>query len=365
MLLFDLIIKSCLIALKKQGSNGSFKSGCNGPYNDQETPVRNTSHWLITLLKGYELTGEPKFKLAAERAANYLISQDACPMDASFFCRKNPQKDFCNGLIGQAWVIEALTTASRILNDERYIRKAEKVFCGHFFDENLGLWKILNVDGSYAGFDLTFNHQLWFAMSGALIGNALGGEIMKQVECFLDRAVDAHFRIAFNGRIIHLLSLDTAKYKAVRAVNTIFHPIKYQKMKTRMKYKEIGYHAFNLYAFAVLYAKLPEHPIWTSKKFIRSLSYIGSKEFIDGIDNNLFGYPYNPTGFEIAYILQEFCAILSKHHRTIEWWISQQLIRCFDFDSGLMMKNTADSDTHAARLYEATRLDNFTISLTQ
>lgn len=37
---------------------------------------------------------------------------EARPMAATFWHRKNPEKDACNGLIGQAWTIEALTMAA-------------------------------------------------------------------------------------------------------------------------------------------------------------------------------------------------------------------------------------------------------------
>ena len=82
-----------------------------------ETPVRNTAHWLITMLKAYEISNETKFKDSAWRAVQYLLSPSARPMNATFFCRTNPEKDFCNGLVGQAWIIEALAIAGMKLED--------------------------------------------------------------------------------------------------------------------------------------------------------------------------------------------------------------------------------------------------------
>ena len=45
-------------------------------------------------------------------------------MNATFYCRLNPEKDFSNGLIGQAWVIEALVEAHKLTKEDSYIEKA-------------------------------------------------------------------------------------------------------------------------------------------------------------------------------------------------------------------------------------------------
>ena len=118
MFLSDIIMQTSRAALQLQRADGSFPEGCNGPYHDSETPVRNTAHWLITMLKAFEISqAKPDFIDSAWRAVQYLLSPSARPMNATFFCRTNPEKDFCNGVIGQAWVIEALAIAGRKLND--------------------------------------------------------------------------------------------------------------------------------------------------------------------------------------------------------------------------------------------------------
>ena len=53
MYLSVIILKSSEIALKKQHENGSFPEEHNGPWYDQDTLVRNTAHWAITLHKAY------------------------------------------------------------------------------------------------------------------------------------------------------------------------------------------------------------------------------------------------------------------------------------------------------------------------
>src|SRR5690625_349836 len=98
--LYDLLLKSTCSAKFTQKDDGSFPSGHNGPYKDSETPVRNTSHWLITLLKAYEITEDNSYLDSAYKALNFIMSAEARPMNATFWHRKNPEKDFANGLIG-------------------------------------------------------------------------------------------------------------------------------------------------------------------------------------------------------------------------------------------------------------------------
>ncbi len=56
MLLSNIIQQSSKAALQIQSDDGSFPPGHNGPYHDQETPVRNTAHWLFTMLKACEIS---------------------------------------------------------------------------------------------------------------------------------------------------------------------------------------------------------------------------------------------------------------------------------------------------------------------
>ncbi len=116
--------------------------------------------------------------------------------------RNNPEKDFSNGLIGQAWVIEALDYAARKLGDDRLVKLAEDVFLRHPFDERKGRWQVVNVDGSYDPVDMTFNHQLWFAAAGSFLKE--NSRIRQQVRRFMD-TLDTNLEIYDNGLIVHAL----------------------------------------------------------------------------------------------------------------------------------------------------------------
>ena len=71
----EFIVKVAEKAIENQNDNGSFSPGHNGPYHDPETPVRNSSHWLITFAKCYDLTGNSIFKDKIYEIAQYLISK--------------------------------------------------------------------------------------------------------------------------------------------------------------------------------------------------------------------------------------------------------------------------------------------------
>ena len=70
--LYQLIEFSAAAAIALQAPDGAMPPGHNGPYHDPETPVRNTSHWLITFLKAHDISGRKQF-LEAVRCSHHLI----------------------------------------------------------------------------------------------------------------------------------------------------------------------------------------------------------------------------------------------------------------------------------------------------
>jgi len=367
MFLSEIILQSAEAALQLQLTDGSFPPGCNGPYRDPETSARNTAHWLITMLKAYEISNESRFKDSAWMAVLYLNSPSVRPMNATFFCRTNPEKDFCNGLVGQAWIIEALTIASMKLEDHKYIELAEKIFMLHPFNDKAGLWRRVNVDGSYNCFDMAFNHQLWFAAAGSMLNDVSYNPIKAMIVRFLDCVLESHLSIDTSGRIIHqivkpvpTLSRPRKIYNLLRSSFRRHNKADYRESDW-LTNKEVGYHAFNMYAFSMLKQYIPEHPLWQSTKFMLTLQYLNKEEFISGLENNLYGYTYNLSGFEVAFTIQEFRSILS-FSKSEQWWVDQQLQRCYDIDSKMLNRATEDKETLSARLYEATRLKDIEVS---
>jgi len=331
--------------------------GHNGPYHDPETPVRNTGHWLITFLKAYDTSGAGLFLEAARKAVAYLRSGEARPMGATFWHRKNPQKDACNGLIGQAWTIEALAAAAQALEMPELISLAQEVFLLHPFDENVGLWQRVGVDGTYLSFDLTFNHQLWFAAAGGLLTQHAASEVNTRVRRFMDR-LENHLHVYPSGLICHPLTL---RFSWQQWLRNLFNRLRQSaQARKHLAYKAVGYHAFNLYGLALLKQCYPNHSFWHSAKFEATWRYAQSEAYRRGLEGNKYGYPYNPPGFEMAFALQVFAENTRQEQ---SWWLSEQLRRCYDFESHLMSFGTKDPMTHAARLYEVTRLSDLTVQI--
>ena len=359
--LYDVIIKSSIKAIYLQKNDGSMPPGHNGVRFDPETPVRNTGHWLISFLKAYEITNEKKFLFSAERAVNYLLSKNARPMGATFWHRKKPEKDFCNGLMGQAFSIEALAIAYDILKIPECLRVAEEVFLLHPFDENVGVWQRVGVDGSYLSFDGTFNHQLWFAAAGGLLKNISDEPIIKhRIDTFMSK-LNNTLSLYCCGLIRHPLITNNSSAREV--LNNTFKMISSYKKK-KIKHA-IGYHNFNMYALAILKQVYSNHPFWKSAKFKAVLNYMMSDKFWKTIIDESFSMPHNPAGFDTAFIEMIYAlhTFTNSDKEKLEELLTIQFQRTFNFEDFLMNKRTVDPLTQAARLYKATRLPNLLISV--
>ncbi len=368
--LHDVIVTSARAALGMQKNDGSMPPGHNGPYHDPETPVRNTSHWTITFLKAWKISGDKRFETAARHAVDYLMRDELRPQGHSFLQRTKPNKDACNGVIGGAWTIEALVTAGERLGVPEAIDLASQVFLLNPFDQETGLWRIIETDGRDLGFDMIFNHQLWFAAAGGMLVQHGNQSIAINVRRFLDR-LDGNLALYPDGLVKHFVGGTSARDSASiigRAKILTVRLIKRRRLRTLndadLHYRAVGYHSFNLYAFGMLAEAIPDHPFWQSERFSRALRYVESGSYRDGIDQNKYGYPYNPPGFEIPYAKSVFASSFTTGDQSDpETWVSEQLRRCFDFGSSQMSLGTADSLTHAARLYEATRIPNVRLAL--
>lgn len=364
----DLIIECSSAFLARQREDGSFPAGHNGPYYDEQLPVRNTSHILILLLKAYNISGDARYLKSARRAAEYIADEARRPMGANFWSRKNPVRDFSNGLIGPAWIIEALTYASGYFEDLELNQLAVDVFLLHPFNPQEGVWQSVNVDGSHGPVDDTFNHQLWFAAAGGMIaGNP---EISRQVGVFMDH-LDANLGIYGNGLIIHSLK---PRHKLKRVVKDTLRFIRGRAYTNTVINKAITYHAFNTYGFSLLFEHAKDHAFWSSDKFKKILRFLESDLYVEGLDYFLtdrepdgvtlpfskYGYAYNPPGIEVVYTIQSFPEHFKVSPEAVAGsWLDRQLRKTFNWDTGFMEMNTDDPVTLASRIYELARVNNY------
>mgnify|MGYP001189240708 FL=1 len=363
MKLHELIVKVAETGLQSQSSDGSMIPGRNGPYNDIETPVRNTSHWAITFVKAFQLTSEEKFKKAALACTGYLSGQKARPYGKTFWHRKSDSKDKCNGLIGQAWSIEAIAIASNTFNIPELTDLATEIFDLHPFDTKRKLWHRVETDGEILTIDETFNHQLWFAAASSIIKGENDEDIHDIIKLFIGgikeninqygsgligQSIKTKKRPPYDKNPIMFLKKSMAKI------------IEFKRKRDWILYKSIGYHAFNLYGLSMLKNNIECSNIWPENIVSKALEYAKSSDFANQLEGNEFGFPYNPPGFELPFALIKLDK--STNTETFTNVVSKQLSMCFDFDNYSMDINTKDPVTHAARFYEATRLPNLSVT---
>jgi len=355
--LYNILIQSAEQALKKQVEDGAMPSGHNGPYFHPETSIRNTAHWLIAFLKVYKITNEKKYLIASEKCLEYLIKNKPRYNYCHRFSEGFGGGDKCNGLIGPSWVMEAFLEFSREFKRKDLSEVASEIFLLHKFDEKLGLWHRREIDGKILPIDWTFNHQLWFASLGSMFDKNLYPEIHKQVEIFIEKITE-NFNIYSNGLIWHPVAKISLNFKGLKDFLAKIKSLTIDNEKNVNK--AIGYHQFNLYAFSILKNNYPEISFWQSEKFRKALKFIESEEYEKGLINNKYGFDYNVAGIEMAYILKVFKKDSEELQKK---WLEKQFKRNYDFRSNILCKNTDDSETLSARIYEATRLDNIDLEL--
>lgn len=363
--LHKLLIESASQGCQLQSSDGSMPPGHNGPWGDPETPARNTAHWAVTFLHAFRWSEDVRYRVAADRACSYLVSPAILPMDGAFWCRRNPEKDFSNGLIGQAWVLQALALGAHILERADLAAAAQSVFLRHPYVEHRHLWRNLNVDGSYGPLNHTFNQQLWFAAIGSSLCFFTGHN--HQID---DRVSDFFANYHSNlgqcrdGLIEH----------RVRSRKSILTLVKERVSRSAGRtdsqlLRAVGYHSFNLYGLALAHelGALSPGRRGPDPEVEAALHFAITPGYSRLLEANPYAYAYNPVGIEVAYALVAFADTyrqwLADPGEDARQWVETQLKRHFCGATRLMERNTMDPATLGARLYEATRLPDLLVGL--
>lgn len=365
--LFKLIEK---VALDYANDLTNIRPGNNGPYNHKETILRNSCHWIIIFSRLYQETNNEIYFRAINDLSSCFFSKTARPYGFSFHHRDVFGKDSSNGLIGQAWTFEALYECYLTFNQDKYLKLAEEVFNLHKFDFVNGLWHILDINGQVLDIDAAFNHQLWFAYASSLVIPSENRNFAK-IETFLN-SLDLNLRLIDKGVVYHpidryalpnlLRTNETFLIKTKRILkNLLFQNYRknfflgkgeiLSRWKKLIFVKSYGYHAFNMLAFVKLEKLIPSHPFWKSENYQKMINVLLDSEFLLRNENNKYSYPYNPTGFETAFVIYEkhidenMLNLVSDH-------INIQFRYNFEYDTFRFSKNNNDSETLTARLYE-------------
>ena len=358
--LYDLIVQSAATGLTLQNIDGSFPKGHDGPWNNEDTFLRTTSHWALLIAKAYELTNEKKYLYAVVKACNFLINQDARPYKYTFLCRENnPSKDKCNGLIGQAWVLEALILIGRQLSEQKFLEIAKNVIQVHPYDYNKHSWSAVEIDGTVLGECTTLNQQVWFSAMVVTLGNFLHDDQL--LFAGMDFFSNLHKKITFTGGVIQH-SYSQAQWKVKKWGRQLLSQMNKNEHNSFQMTLSISYLTFLLYGMA--FAIDNSHISLNKEFFMKAVRYIESNYPYGYLENPCsYRWSYNPVGIEMAYVLQVFNHNIESFSLDNSRWLMKQFEGYFDFEKSLLNKNTADPDILASRLYEAVRLDNYRFNL--
>lgn len=342
-------------------------SGCNGPYDDDETIVRNLSHLIVlTAIKIKKFHEKDKIQIL-KKMGEYLLKQRE-DNQTVYILRNKDGKDKCNGVIGHAWVIEALVYLYDVLEDQKYISEAMDLHRAHKLNTKLGMWIIPGTKE----IDYTLNHQLWYAASMFELNAIVRDKaISEELTVFL-RQLHKNYTINHLGIIRHLVYRDIRFITNFRQkIKMIFDDLKILSGRPSLLYKEQGYHLFNLMAMARIYKMNPDDIFFDSRVFDKSLKYVASCEylkdlesdkfFLDNsivIDNiqkkeasvNIYGYPYNVPGFEIKYVQAIFNKYISS--KQAEDCFLRQMELTYDPEINIFGQDCHDKNTINYRIYE-------------
>ena len=348
--------------------------GHNGPYYDEETDVRNLAHWIQLCACCHKLTENEKYKSAVKILAEKLLQSSWLNSNYVYISRIS-KKDSINGTVGPAWIIEGLVKAYKVLGEEKYLNLAEKIFKAQKFVPKNSLWTRINENRKDIGFDLTYNHELWFAAAGSMLLDCRYDKIIDQeIQAFLTMSIKG-LRVLPDGIINHYVDTWVGVKRAISFNKQYFLKLLKDKFgKPTMRYKEEGYHLFSMYAFALLYERYKDHDFFKSKKFQKALKVTFDEKLYSKLENsnpkldstsigkknidkriNAYAYPYNAPGFELPYIAMVFMGKDDGALLLAEKVFQKQLQLTYDEGTRTFLHNTEDGIVLTARLYELTR----------
>lgn len=341
-------------------------AGVNGPYNDLETEVRNLCHLIVITAIECSIYNKKELKQYLFDMGEKLITLSK--NNGLYILRNKEKKDQSNGVIGHAWVIEAFVYLYKVFRDKKYIDISEKIYCNHRFNKELGLWYVPECEK----IDYTFNHQLWFAASVSELYYFSKNEvILNDLEVFFSKLIK-NMKINNNGLIGHLIIVNLNKKQELKEnIKHILDKLMRVAKRPSYKYKEVGYHIFNMTAFGRIYKVFPDKMFWESNKVRKSIKYLNSRELLSELtssninmdislnnvidsDNekeiNIYGYPYNVPGFELYYLYYVFAKKIDED--IVKNHLENQFQLTFNEKKGEFENRCFDKITINYRIYE-------------
>lgn len=343
---------------------GHATAGHNGPHGHIDTPVRNTAHYLVIYSYLYKQYKEQAFFDVCDVFYEYLKKKQSESNSGAIQCMLSDQFDHLNGLIGQAWVIEALIYYFEVFKDPEALEIAKTLFTTQHYDWDKHLWHRIELDGSDIGIDITSNHNVWFAgCSYKLAKYCNCQEIEAIIRDFLINGQHVILNTYKNGLIVHPVVCDDPllhqkQWKEI--IRTMLSPIKFLYPKKLDKhYMDYGYHIYDLYGYAILKQEYSDLPLYKSIEYQKAINLCSDLESLlrfnkvnQDSKTNVYFYPYNSPAFEWPYVAQTNGFISKENMKTL-WDVQCKLM--YDESTQMMSRNNPDIETWDARTYEIIR----------
>ncbi|NIY94306.1 hypothetical protein HCZ28_18745, partial [Vibrio diazotrophicus] len=157
-------IENHLIINLSNGAAMMVPGGHNGPYLHPETPIRNTCHTIVLLLNVYPMGTKVAL---VEKLIRYLVEDNPYYKNGQFLFRSRAN-DTCNGVIGDAWVLEALCKARAYVSaplEDRVDTVINEILSRMTFSSDGSYAYRFDYDKGKLSADFTYNHQLWLYTS--------------------------------------------------------------------------------------------------------------------------------------------------------------------------------------------------------
>lgn len=347
---------------------GFATAGHNGPHGHVDTPVRNTSHYLIIYTYLYKKLRDEKYLKICRRFADYLCECQSMSKSGAIKCMESDLFDHLNGLIGQGWVIEALIYYYEVSHDEQCLEAAKRIFFAQEYDWKLHLWHRIELNGDDIGIDPTYNHHVWFAACSYKLNDYCeDNRVDEMIRDFLTNGVTRDFRVHNDGVLFHHVCVYNKimrKTHFKNFVKLLLTPLQWvNPKKLDPKYMEYAYHIFDLYGFCILKERYLDLPFFDGKKYhmaekcAHNVEYLNEKNGVykyleEGIPFNAYGYSYNSFAFEYPYVAKN-CGF--ENSKVFESLFEMQKKLMWDDKDKMFTKNQPDIETWNARCYEIIR----------
>lgn len=336
-----------------------FPGGRNGPYFDLESPIRNSAHALATMAIAHRVSGDERFAEKGRALATFLVADEAFVTNGSHVHRQKPHKDWCNGVIGPAWVIEALVLAARFLEDRAAEEAAARLAAAQPFDRGAALWRRNDPTGRSTGVDRTLNHQIAFAVA---VQSASASED-QAVTSFLDHLADGALRVSGSGLLIHHIPRKDEVSRPVAALkegllrtaansSTVGRIRRRGTAGTDHHERDAGYHLYSLFCLARLSLLRPEHRLWSGPQIAQATELATRAGWLETLRGNRYAYPYNGPGLELPLICMAFSRVQPGLAQARDRAVKAQLELTWDPGQNAFSRGTPDRLTLMTRAFE-------------